>query len=51
MGERERGDVTAAWMQMARGLAESLDPMNRLTEIAKVLEPTDEVLAQFVEDA
>jgi len=51
MGERERGDVPAAWTQMARGLAESLDPMNRLTEIAKVLEPTDEVLAQFVEDA
>jgi hypothetical protein len=32
-----------------QGLAEQLDPMNRVIEIAKELEPSDEVLARLVE--
>jgi hypothetical protein len=51
LGEHGRDEVTAAWMRMARGLAESADPMSRVTEIAKELEPSDDVLAGFAEEA
>jgi len=48
--DRSRSAVTTEWMQMARGLAESLDPMSRMSEIAKELEPSDDVLAGFAKD-
>jgi hypothetical protein len=41
--------MVGRWVQVVQGLAEQLDPMNRVIEIAKELEPSDEVLARLVE--
>jgi hypothetical protein len=49
--EGSRSAVTAEWMQMARGLTERLDPMSRMSEVAKELDPSDSVLAQLAETA
>lgn len=43
-------EVSNRWSEVVRGLAERLDPMNRVTEIAKELEPSDEVLARLVSE-
>ena len=45
-----RTEVATRWCEAIRALAHRLDPMNRLTEVAKELEPSDEVLARLVAD-
>jgi hypothetical protein len=47
--ETARTPMVGRWVQVVQGLAEQLDPMNRVIEIAKELEPSDEVLARLVE--
>jgi hypothetical protein len=46
-----RTEVAVRWSEAVHSLADRLDPMNRAAEIAKELEPSDEVLARMVEEA
>ena len=43
-----RTEVATCWCQAVCALADRLDPMIRVNEIAKELEPSDEVLAELV---
>jgi hypothetical protein len=43
-----RTEVATRWTEAVRALADRLDPMKRVTEIAKDLEPSDEMLAELV---
>jgi hypothetical protein len=38
------GEMAARWRKATEQFAENLDPMNHLAELAKELEPSDEVL-------
>lgn len=49
--EGARTEVSTRWSQVVLALAERLDPMNRTTEIAKEMEPSDEVLARLIDKA
>jgi hypothetical protein len=44
-----RTERATRWSEAVRALAERFDPMKRVIEIAKELEPSDEVLAELVE--
>lgn len=46
-----RSELAARWSRAALALAEQIDPMNHVADIAKELEPSNEVLAQLVEQA
>jgi hypothetical protein len=43
-----RTEVATCWREAVLALAGRLDPMNRVTQVAKELEPSDEVLAELV---
>ena len=46
-----RTETARRWSESLRARADHLDPLTRVTEVAKELEPSDEVLARLVAEA